>query len=80
MHFSLDKGAFKIYIRVLSFETLLFNKKELMKKLLKIDRTAIANALNITPQYVSMILTNKRKSKKYKTQIEEMIKKELKAA
>lgn len=51
-----------------------------MTKLLKIDRTAIARALNITPQYVSMILANKRKSKKYKTQIEDMIKKELKAA
>lgn len=51
--------------------------------LLNIDIKGIAKELNITPSYVSMILSGKRKSFKYKTRIQNLIKqaaKELKAA
>ena len=53
------------------------------KSFIKLNIKGIAKELNITPSYVSMILSGKRKSLKYKIRIQNLIKQaaeELKAA
>ena len=54
-----------------------------IKGIIKLNIKGIAKELNITPSYVSMILSGKRKSHKYKIRIQNLIKQaaeDLKAA
>lgn len=44
------------------------------KSLIKLDIKGIAQELDITPSYVSMILSGKRKASKYRTRIQSLIK------
>ena len=42
-----------------------------------VNQSEIARKLGVTPAYVHMLLTGKRKSNKYEKRIKELIKKEL---